>query len=265
MKRQSSGYLKPPVESIDIPAPLHTFQYSSSSDGCDSNILILFHGMGDKSAPMFKFAQNMKLPQTAILSLQAPIPIMDFGYVWYDSFDEEGELIPPSLNRYHSLQNVREGLISLIEDTLIGSFGWERERIFLFGFSQGASVALDTVLHGRGRLGGLVGISGGLVDEEMLPNITVDPINSSAALQTPMIFTHGQKDTMVPLAKAREKFNCLKSKVPNHSKLNMFEFPKTHDMVNSPEEMRVIMKFFASTLYLRALGIEQMPGVVEIK
>ncbi|KAG8836921.1 hypothetical protein FRC18_010449 [Serendipita sp. 400] len=48
------------------------FTYSSSQDGVDENLLILFHGFGDTHIPFVKLAKSLKLPQTATLAIRAP-------------------------------------------------------------------------------------------------------------------------------------------------------------------------------------------------
>lgn len=50
---------------------------------------------------------------------------------------------------------------------LIKDCGFNPSNIFFFGFSQGGTVALDTVLFGKVRnLGGVVSISGYLLEEQ---------------------------------------------------------------------------------------------------
>ena len=58
----------PPRESV-IPVP---FSYTPSDDGVDENLLILLHGLGDTHVPFANLGKQLKLPQTATLSLRAP-------------------------------------------------------------------------------------------------------------------------------------------------------------------------------------------------
>lgn len=56
---------------------------------------------GDTSAPFARLGQQLNLPQTAVLSLQAPerVPLLEEeAYQWWDSFDALGESAstPPS-------------------------------------------------------------------------------------------------------------------------------------------------------------------------
>ena len=73
--------------------PALHFTYSSSPDR-DTNLLILFHGLGDTKAPFASLATSLNLPQTATLSLQGPqrVPLLEEeAYQWWPSFDELGE------------------------------------------------------------------------------------------------------------------------------------------------------------------------------
>jgi len=79
-----SPRVKPSPKKSDIPVP---FFYTSSNDGTDENLLILLHGLGrlsthsvchilllpgDTHIPFTKLGRQLKLPQTAILTLRAP-------------------------------------------------------------------------------------------------------------------------------------------------------------------------------------------------
>ena len=66
------------------------YRFEHSFDGIDQNLLILFHGLGDSALNFLKFAQNMRLPQTALLSIQGPneIPFCQ-GKGWFPAFDDE--------------------------------------------------------------------------------------------------------------------------------------------------------------------------------
>ena len=65
------------------------FDYSPSLDGIDQNLLILLHGLGDSKTPFAKLGQQLKLPQTATISIQAPepVPYLEGCHQWFPSFD----------------------------------------------------------------------------------------------------------------------------------------------------------------------------------
>ncbi|KAK2460793.1 hypothetical protein APHAL10511_007263 [Amanita phalloides] len=129
--------IKPAPETSAIPVP---FTYIPSDDGTDENILIILHGLGDTHVPFAKMGRQLKLPQTAILSLRAPeqIPYLEEdAFQWYTSFDHLGELIQypnptPAVNR-----------LSKVVDYLVKDCTWPAHRMHLFGFAQGGSVVAE--------------------------------------------------------------------------------------------------------------------------
>ncbi|KAG8967501.1 hypothetical protein FRC03_009878 [Tulasnella sp. 419] len=140
------------------------FWYNASDDGTDENLVILLHGLGDTHGPFGKLGKSLKLPQTATLALQAPqqIPYLyEDAFQWYPSFDELGEFIKdpnPSVGV--------EAVLGAIE-YMISECTWPANRIHLFGFAQGGSVALEVGLrwwrkNGTG-LKSIVSVGGGLV------------------------------------------------------------------------------------------------------
>lgn len=75
-------------------------------------------------------------------------------------------LTPASPERFKGLTRTRQQLTELLQH-LVDDCGFEPSRIFLFGFSQGGTVALDLALFGQIRnLGGVISISGYLLEEQ---------------------------------------------------------------------------------------------------
>jgi hypothetical protein len=66
------------------------FEYQPSEDGVDENLVLFFHGLGDKIKPNFvKLARSLQLPQTATCCIQAPTPVPyleEEGWQWFPSF-----------------------------------------------------------------------------------------------------------------------------------------------------------------------------------
>jgi len=131
---------KPPPRKTSIKVP---FEYTPSDDGTDENMLILLHGLGDTHLPFARLARSLKLPQTATLAIRAPeqIPYLyEQAFQWYTSFDPLGELIERP-NPTPALDLLSSTLHHLITDC-----SWPPERIHLFGFAQGGSVAVEFCL-----------------------------------------------------------------------------------------------------------------------
>ncbi|KAF7292961.1 Abhydrolase-2 domain-containing protein [Mycena indigotica] len=163
--------IKPPPRKAKISVP---FSYAASDDGTDENLLILLHGLGDTQIPFFKLGKQLKLPQTAVLVLQAPerIPFLyEEAYAWYPSFDPLGELIPRP-NPTSALELLDKIINHLREDCT-----WPLDRVHLFGFAQGGSVAAEfgVKLH-RETLGSIVTVSGPLLSYPTLSTLSLTPI-----------------------------------------------------------------------------------------
>jgi hypothetical protein len=152
-----------------ISPSLH-FSYAPSPTGLDSNLLILFHGLGDTCTPFFTLGQSLNLPQTAVLAIQGTsrIPLLEEeAWGWWNSFDSLGDLIPnPDPSETLSvLGNVLEYLTN--EEN---GAGWKASQIHLFGFAQGGSCASELSRawgkgkgKERGDVGSLVTVSGPLL------------------------------------------------------------------------------------------------------
>jgi len=71
------------------------FEYAPAADA-SSNLLILLHGLGDSRTPFLALGHSLQrtLPQTAMLSVQAPlrVPLLEEdAWMWWESFDSLGE------------------------------------------------------------------------------------------------------------------------------------------------------------------------------
>ncbi|PFH53420.1 hypothetical protein AMATHDRAFT_73266 [Amanita thiersii Skay4041] len=135
--QDNSSGVKPAPKSSKVPVP---FTYIPSDDGIDENLLILLHGLGDTHIPFAKMGRQLKLPQTAVLSMRAPeqIPYLEeSAFQWYTSFDHLGQVIQ------HPNPTPALDLLSKVFDHLIKECTWPAHRIHLFGFAQGGTVASE--------------------------------------------------------------------------------------------------------------------------
>jgi len=122
------------------------FVYTPSSDGTDTNLLILLHGLGDTPAGFGRLGASLNLPQTATLAIAGPesIPYLlpdEQGFQWHKSFDDLGEIIEHPDPR---------PAVKFLKDTILKHLtvdcGWKEDEIHLFGFAQGGSVAGELAL-----------------------------------------------------------------------------------------------------------------------
>lgn len=251
-----------------VPSSLRQFKYHCSPDGVEGNLLVLFHGLGDDMQKFFNFGTSLNLPQTSVLALRAPkqLPFGLDGYSWFDSFESDGNLIP-GVNEERRRRMSMTATTSQVNNflkSLINSCGWASNRIFLFGFSQGARVAIDVARHNtlEGRLGGVIAVSSCLLEEEGLsvtPNMFTQKLKD-----TPIMITHGTQDDRIPMDVAKRHAHMLKSFMGGNM-VEMKEYKKGHAMVQSKKEAGDLHKFFASHLYLRDLAMEKHPDIVELQ
>ncbi|CAO3681437.1 unnamed protein product [Rhizopus stolonifer] len=239
------------------------FEYNPSQDGINHNLLILLHGLGDSKMPFAKLGQQLKLPQTATLAVQAPeaVPYMDGCYQWFPTFDMfTGDFLAPgNPERMKGLTNTRKKMDELLEH-LINHCGWNPPNIFLFGFSQGGTIALDTVLFGNVRnLGGVISISGYLLEEQSKQN------KIGAGYAGYILITQGEKDETVSKASAETKFKEIKNFCASSAEVSQtFIQNKTHAMPNSEKEWRLVHTFFGKNMSRRNIELENMADVYQV-
>lgn len=226
----------------------------------DSNLLVLFHGLGDKMENFAKFGQHMNLPQTSCLCIQAPVEILDFGYMWYNVFDDEGEIMEYDENRLGDIIEIRENLI-LFFSVLNDKCGWSYDSIFLFGYCQGGTVAIDLILNWpHRRLGGCIAVSDSVLDEYMKKNIRP---TSSQPPSLPMLVTHGKRDPSITVQKATTKYNFLCERLKG-TEMEFKVYEKGNEMPKGKDEVYDIMTFFSKYLLKRSIHMENLTDVVEI-
>jgi predicted esterase len=249
-----------------LPEPFHEFTFVNSPDGCDGNLLILLHGLGDNHKPFSKLAQTMALPQTAYLAINGPEVLpFDNSYSWFPSFQDDGEPIPPDCTftddnrRVDGLIETRRVLRKVVEAMV--ALGFSSERIVLLGFSQGGTACLDFIAHSGLALGGVC-----VIAAIFLPDLPIDDTAPAAAAApargTPLLLVHGDKDTVVPLVHAKTTLATYKKLFPGASAELKVVPRKGHSMIGSAAEMRSVMTFLAERMYLRNLELEDRADVV---
>lgn len=188
-------------------------------------LMIVLHGRGDSIDPFTDFDKELKLPEMNYLLLNAPRKFLD-GYTWY------GE--PPF--QKNGVLKIREKIFDLLND--LSNQGWKSENIFFFGFSQGCLISADIGLNYPKELAGVVGISGYFNFYPRWRN-SISP----EAKKTPWLFTHGDKDDVLPLDET--KFGVEKLKDAG-LKVDWVEFQKDHSLKD--EEYPVIRKWVRERL-----------------
>ncbi|MFV3408089.1 alpha/beta hydrolase [Bdellovibrio bacteriovorus] len=188
-------------------------------------LMIVLHGRGDSIKPFFSFDEELNLPEMNYLLLNAPRKFLD-GYTWY------GE--PPY--QANGVLKIREKLFDLLND--LENQGWDSEKIFLFGFSQGCLISADVGLNYPKKLAGVVGISGYFnFYPRWRNNLSLD------AKKTPWLFTHGHQDDILPLEETKYGVDKLKDA---GLKVEWVEMDKDHSLKD--EEYPIIRRWVRDQL-----------------
>lgn len=121
--------------------------------------MIMIHGRGASAESIIglgnEFETNDKI---TFIAPQAS------GFTWYPySFLAPKEKNQPGLNS--GLQAIADLIVEIEKE------GISQENIFLLGFSQGACLATEFVARHPGKYAGVIGISGGLIGDNIDPSV----------------------------------------------------------------------------------------------
>ena len=271
----------------------NSFIFRHSHDSIDENLIIFLHGAGDNHLPFDKLFQTMKLPQTASLSLSASMKMalpdsssllsksksnstfvqlpFGLGHTWFEEMDYTvtGDTLPNDHPRRlqsvgHAVSAMDILLSSLTDHSNNESSYWLPERIFLFGFSAGACLAMETCrlwkLRRHVPLGGAICIGGGIKTASLPGCVPVSDINDGdngddgRNAFTDVLILTGSKDTVYsPEDAMKTNFFYDETKVHSHVQQG-----KGHGMIGSREEMQVVMEFLSKRLVRRMPSMEDM-------
>ena len=117
------------------------------------------------------------------------------GYSWFSGTDETG----------WDIEKTRIGIHQLLAD--IRSEGFSPKNIFLIGFSQGASLAMEIALRLPFAIGGIVPIAGFIKFRDTLSN---EATKESKA--TPVLLLHGSQDEIIHVIASEKAHDFFKER-----------------------------------------------------
>ena len=172
---------------------LKTLEYQLSNTPTHS--VICMHGLGASNDDLKPIAQTLALATVRFVFPQAPTrPVtINHGYpmpAWYDVKN-----MSFASTVYADYPDVDTGCTDIKK--LIANeqahYGITPENIFLMGFSQGGSIALEIGLHAENTFAGIIGLSTlPAKDHQTFKNL------SDISRQTPIFLAHGTQDNVVP-------------------------------------------------------------------
>lgn len=157
--------------------------------------IICMHGLGASGDDLKPLAQALALPNVRFIFPQAPTISVTINHsypmpAWYDvkSMDFTSKVRSDHAGVDTACQTIK-GWIANEQ----AQHGIPPERIFLMGFSQGGSIALELGLHADHAFAGIIGLSTLPAKGEK----TFEDF-SEASKKTPIFLAHGTQDHVVP-------------------------------------------------------------------
>jgi len=169
-------------------------------------LLILLHGYGANEHDLLPMAARLD-PRLAVASLRGPYQIRPGSYSWVNG------------NAADELDKTRRMVIECI-DQVADSTGADRGRVYLAGFSQGATLTLAIALTEPEKIAGAAVLSGRLVAAVRDHHAALERLRGF-----PILVTHGTDDQQIPVRSAYDIRRALK---PMGVAIDYHEFESGH-------------------------------------
>jgi phospholipase/carboxylesterase len=158
--------------------------------------VILMHGRGAAANDLQPLADQLSkvAPKVKFILPAGPLTFGP-GLAWYPRASETG---PAELDQART--HARSVVMAAVEQ--LRKEGFDDSQLWVGGFSQGASVALDLVLSPEGaRLGGLISLSGGVLELDLLR------LQRRAKLRA--FVSHGTADPVLDISTSKRLVSAL--------------------------------------------------------
>ena len=188
--------------------------------------MIMIHGRGATSESMFSLADEFAQPDFHYRAPQA------HNHTWYPN-----SFLQPKENNQPGLSSGLQQIHNLLEE--IHSGGIPSEKIIILGFSQGACLATEYAARHPHKLGGVVGLSGGLIGPEIDSSLY-----SGSMEQTPIFLGCSNIDPHIPKERVDETEAVFKDLDADVTKSIYPAMPHT---VNE-DEINTVRKMMAEIL-----------------
>jgi len=191
------------------------------SPGAGSRVVILLHGHGASKTDLEPLAEELALlaPGVSFIMPSGTHRAM-MGRTWYPSFREDSQ----EAVRMRMLEiraEAREVVTEIAQE--LTSDGVSPNEIYVGGFSQGATVALDAVLADEQGLGGLVSLSGGALPLDLALLEARGPVRA--------FVSHGVSDSVLRIGGSQAIVGALRA--ADHP-VEFIEFEGRHEI---PDEV----------------------------
>lgn len=143
-----------------------------------------------------------------------PYPGMAMGWTWFEGW-------PPI---HESVTASRAEMLAFI-DAITSDYPTPEGKLVIAGFSQGALMALDSGLRTSKQLAGIVAMSGGLYEQDL--------VDLTRLAGLPVLIAHGIADDVVPVQYSRRARHVLEESGLN---VAFHEYPMGHQVVQEEAE-----------------------------
>jgi phospholipase/carboxylesterase len=174
--------------------------------------LIALHGRGSDEGDLLGLAPYLD-ERLLWISPRAPLELPP-GYEWYRLVGI-GAPVEPTFAQ--AMKRVAQFI-----DEALAAYPVDRQRVFLFGFSQGGMMSYAHALTRPGMTRGVIIHSSYLP----LPSIQLaGPVDLDGVRGKPFLVIHGQDDPLIPVASGREARDWLRETGANAT---YHEYPMGH-------------------------------------
>jgi len=206
-----------------LDSPLKTIAHYKGNS--IKNAIICLHGFGDNAANFASLANEINIDNFLWLFPQGPrnYPMGNEGAQWFPLFNN------PTEERRISEDSILQLFYNVAEHCQL-----ETKKIFILGFSQGASMSLLCGLKSKAKLAGILSLSGFMIQPHVIKNSY-----SGKLIETPIFIAHGNQDQVIFPATYFETIDSLKDM--GVKKIRSKIYPMGHSICQ--EEMKDITKF----------------------
>lgn len=175
-------------------------------------LLVLLHGVGGNETNLLRLEPYFS--DFNLVSVQAPLALGTDRYAWFNV-----EFTPAPVHNASEAEVSRQKLVNFL--TELNQQECNAQKPFVLGFSQGAIMGLSLALSVPELLGGVVAMSGRVLQEQSA-KATSSPVYKAL----PVLVTHGVHDAKLPISHGRNSEQVLEPLVD----LDYREYDVSHEL-----------------------------------
>ena len=166
----------------------HVFYKSPDAPFEGAPLLLLLHGYGANEEDLLDLVPHLDA-RLFCVSARAPYALDFGGFAWFDI-----EIGPAGVR--FAFAEAEEPLVQVLSLVDALRRAHRPTRVFIAGFSQGASMALAAALKRPRAFAGAIALSG-VCESDMLPE------DAASVRGLKVFMSHGRFDPVIPIAQAR--------------------------------------------------------------